>query len=165
MCRKDALIRNLKKHKKQLERDGKGNEAAEYDFYPMTYVLPAEYVLWVEEFKRGQSSTEGKQVWIMKPTGKSQGKGIFLLNRVGQANQWDSGQGEPYIAQRYITDPLLMGGKKFDLRLYVLVTSFSPLTIYAYRDGFARFTHSRYDPDHLTNSQAHLTNVAVQKQA
>ena len=47
--------------------------------------------------------------------------------------------------------------------MYVLVTSFSPLTVYAYREGFARFTHSRYDDTKLQNSEIHLTNVAIQK--
>ena len=49
--------------------------------------------------------------------------------------------------------------------MYVLVTSYSPLTIYFYRGGFARFTHCRYDETKIQNSEIHLTNVAVQKLA
>ena len=47
-----------------------------YNFYPMTYNLPGDYSLFVEEFKKQGG------VWIMKPVGKSQGKGIFLLNKL-----------------------------------------------------------------------------------
>jgi len=60
-------------------------------------------------------------------------------------------QAEPYIVQRYIHDPLLVGNKKFDLRIYVLVTSHANLTIYLYRSGFARFTHYRYDSNDINN--------------
>lgn len=35
-----------------------------YDFFPVTYILPGEYAIFVEEFKRNQG------VWIMKPIGK-----------------------------------------------------------------------------------------------
>jgi tubulin polyglutamylase TTLL9 len=29
-----------------------------------------------------------QNVWIMKPIGKSQGKGIFLINRLNQLTAW-----------------------------------------------------------------------------
>jgi len=53
--------------------------------------------------------------------------------------------------------------KKFDMRIYCLVTSYSPLVAYLYRDGFARFTHHRYDSEDISNTYVHLTNVAIQK--
>ena len=65
--------------------------------------------------------------------------------------------------QRYIHNPLLIGHKKFDLRIYVLVTCHNPLTIYLYRSGFGRFTHARYEQFDINNLESHLTNVAVQK--
>ena len=99
--------------------------------------------------------------------GRSQGKGIFLFRAIGDISEWSdpSNQPEPYIVQRYIHNPLLIGHKKFDLRLYVLVTSHNPLTVYLYRSGFARFTHYRYDLSDIYNHETHLTNVAVQKQS
>ncbi|KAK3924989.1 putative tubulin polyglutamylase TTLL1 [Frankliniella fusca] len=66
---------------------------------------------------------------------------------------------------RYIDNPLLIGGKKFDLRLYVLITSFRPLKAYLFRMGFCRFCTVKYDASiqELDNMYVHLTNVSVQK--
>ena len=89
-----------------------------------------------------------------------QGKGIFLTRNC----DWVV-QGEHYVAQRYLHKPYLIDGLKFDLRIYVLVTCYQPLTVYLYRDGFGRFTNSRYSNnlDDLSNTYMHLTNVAIQK--
>lgn len=86
--------------------------------------------------------------------GRSQGKGIFLFRSIGEISEWSdpANQPEPYIVQRYIHNPLLIGHKKFDMRIYVLVTSHSPLTIYLYRSGFGRFTHYRYDLSDIYNN-------------
>lgn len=104
---------------------------------------------------------------------RAQGKGIFLFTKLSQISDWrtdyrwqpQNQQVETYVVQRYISTPYLVGGKKFDLRLYALVPTFSPLEIYLYRGGFARFTNSRYsnNPSDIANSFIHLTNVAIQK--
>ncbi|ETV94587.1 hypothetical protein, variant 1 [Aphanomyces invadans] len=163
LCRKDLLIKNLKR----ARRAQKKNEEYPYDFFPITYILPGEYSMFVEEFKRNQG------IWIMKPIGKAQGKGIFLFTKLSQISDWrtdyrykpENQQVETYVVQKYISNPYLVGGKKFDLRLYALVPSFAPLEIYIYRSGFARFTNSRYsnNASDIENSFIHLTNVAIQK--
>ncbi|KAI9986419.1 hypothetical protein PInf_025362 [Phytophthora infestans] len=176
LCRKDLLIKNLKRAKRQMDKKARSDDATlseldsalgSYDFFPATYILPGEYAIFVEEFKRNQG------VWIMKPIGKAQGKGIFLFTKLSQISDWrtdfrwrpENQQVETYVVQRYISSPYLVGGKKFDLRLYALVPSFCPLEIYLFRGGFARFTNSRYSNNHsdIANSFIHLTNVAVQK--
>jgi hypothetical protein len=77
LTKKDNLIKNLKRTQRALQREGLLEEAAKYDFFPGTYVLPADYGLFVEEFKNHPAGT----IWIMKPTGSAQGKGIFLFNK------------------------------------------------------------------------------------
>lgn len=37
------------------------------------------------------------------------------------------------VAQRYVTNPLLLDGRKFHLRLWVVVTNHNPLTAYLHR--------------------------------
>ena len=40
---------------------------------------------------------------------------------------------------RYLDRPFLINESKFDLRVYVYVSSYDPLRIYVFKDGLARF--------------------------
>ncbi|KAI2649912.1 putative tubulin polyglutamylase TTLL9 [Labeo rohita] len=62
LTRKNLMVKNLKRYRKTLEREAGRLEAAKCDFFPCTFVLPSEYHIFVEEFKRSPGST-----WIMKP--------------------------------------------------------------------------------------------------
>uniref|UniRef100_A0A8C0BMP1 Uncharacterized protein n=1 Tax=Buteo japonicus TaxID=224669 RepID=A0A8C0BMP1_9AVES len=62
--------------------------------------------------------------------------------------------------------PFLIDGFKFDMRIYVLVTSCDPLRIFVYKEGLARFATMRYiDPSsrNLDDICMHLTNYAINK--
>ncbi|KAK2851251.1 hypothetical protein Q5P01_007527 [Channa striata] len=171
LTRKNLMVKNLKRYRKNLERELGRIEASKCDFFPCTFTLPSEYHLFVEEFKRSPGNT-----WIMKPVAKSQGKGIFLFRKLKDIMDWkkdgtrseeqrDAAQVENYVAQRYIENPYLINGRKFDLRVYVLVTSYLPLKAWLYRDGFARFSSTRFSLSSIDDKYMHLTNVAVQKTA
>ncbi|KAI9345289.1 tubulin-tyrosine ligase family-domain-containing protein [Obelidium mucronatum] len=221
LTRKDLLVKNMKRMIKTMEKEYGKAEGAKFDFICTSYVLPQEHALFQEEFKRNPGS-----VWIMKPVGKAQGKGIFLINKMSQINQWRTKNGatggsgsnnnsgsnnsinsssiagsranmvgggagagagggnaatttsgketgggsdadipEAYIVQRYIENPYLIGGKKFDLRIYVLVTSYSPLVVHIHRNGFCRFSNHQFTMNvkDISNLYIHATNVAIQK--
>lgn len=72
------------------------------------------------------------------------------------------------VVQRYMHKPYLIDGYKFDLRLYVLINGISPLRVYVYRDGLARFATVKYAtpaPSNLNNLCMHLTNYAINKES
>ncbi|CAL1301072.1 unnamed protein product [Larinioides sclopetarius] len=142
LTRKDLMVRNIKRYRRELERENS----------PLS-----------------EKDENGKYVHL------AQGVGIFLINKLSQLKRWsrDSTSFNPavvkeyYVISRYIDKPLLIGGRKFDLRIYVLVTSFRPLKAYIYRLGFCRFCHVKYSGNikELDNMFVHLTNVSIQKQA
>ena len=72
---------------------------------------------------------------------------------------------EETIVSTYIDRPLLINGKKFDMRMYVLVSSFHPLRAYLYEEGLARFATENYtnDANVLKNKFVHLTNFSINK--
>lgn len=47
LTRKDLMVKNLKRFKKNLEREGRHEEAVDMDFFPLTYNMPGEYSLFV----------------------------------------------------------------------------------------------------------------------
>ena len=70
---------------------------------------------------------------------------------------------ESCIVSRYIHNPLLINGLKFDIRLYVVLTSIDPLIIYVYNEGLVRFCTERYDMTLMGNRFSHLTNYSINK--
>ena len=119
-----------------------------FDFMPLTYVLPAEFNEFYTEFLKN------KGAWIVKPCASSRGRGIYVVNNINQVPLDD-----PCLIAKYVNNPLTVDGFKFDLRIYVAVTSFDPLRVYIYNEGLTRFATEKYDKNqtNLENSYMHLT--------
>lgn len=96
-------------------------------------------------------------MWIVKPANLSRGRGIYIIKDIGELSVDDTS-----VVSRYIQNPLLINGHKFDLRIYVAVTSFDPLRVYVFKEGLARFASEQYS-NKTENKFQHLTNYSVNK--
>eukprot|EP00750_Incisomonas_marina_P027818 INCI6238.8.p1 GENE.INCI6238.8~~INCI6238.8.p1 ORF type:complete len:1243 (+),score=184.10 INCI6238.8:257-3985(+) len=175
LCNKNQLTRKLcvmkEKHPQQ------------YRFYPKSWCLPADFsrfeafVIRKEERRLreefpvhakipGIPSTplRAPTTFIAKPNQACQGKGIFLFQHMEDFDR----KVMPCVVQLYISRPLtLLGGYKFDLRVYVLVASVRPLRLFIFRDGIVRICSVRYEAptvENLHNSRMHLSNFAINKE-
>ncbi|XP_030804743.1 tubulin polyglutamylase TTLL5 isoform X5 [Camarhynchus parvulus] len=149
LTRKDRLYKNV--CRMQLTHGFKT-----FHILPQTFILPTEY----QEFCNTYSKDRGP--WIVKPVASSRGRGVYLINNPNQIVVEDN-----ILVSRYISNPLLIDDFKFDVRLYVLVTSYDPLVVYLYEEGLARFATVRYDQasKNIKNQFMHLTNYSVNKKS
>lgn len=158
LTRKDLLKKNL-----QRFTDMGGKYGDYFEIMPQTFLLPHEFVGFVKvftELEAQKSLNNDHNIWIMKPIGLSRGRGISLVRDVSTLTYSQSS-----VVQRYVERPLCLEGFKFDLRLYILVTSFQPLEAFIYKDGFARLSTVPYStrPEDINNKFIHLTNSSIQK--
>ncbi|XP_035262932.1 tubulin polyglutamylase ttll6 isoform X2 [Anguilla anguilla] len=148
ICRKDLLARNMNRMLKLFPK--------EYNIFPRTWCLPADY----SDFQAYARAKKHK-TYICKPDSGCQGRGIFIT----KSNK-DIRPGEHMICQVYISRPFIIDGFKFDLRIYVLVTSCDPFRIFLYDEGLARFCTTQYNEPTNSNMEdvcMHLTNYAINK--
>ncbi|NXG58812.1 TTLL4 polyglutamylase, partial [Hemiprocne comata] len=147
--RKDRLWHNLLKMR---ARCGK----KEFNFFPQSFILPQDIKLLRKAWEEGASS----QKWIVKPPASARGIGIQVIHKWSQLPKR-----RPLLVQRYLNKPYLIGGKKFDLRIYVYVTCYDPLRVYLFKDGLVRFASCKYSSSMktLSNKFMHLTNYSVNK--
>nr|XP_026693357.1 uncharacterized protein LOC100186709 isoform X1 [Ciona intestinalis] len=161
----DRVMNKVKKGKPRIMRY--------QDFIPETYRLDVkdDREAFFETYVDGE-------LWISKPTGMNQGKGIYLIRSLADVvkiqericeleDEALNSRKLPFrapmarIVQRYVTNPLLLDGRKFDVRNYLLIACTNPLVVF-YCDGYCRLTCMPYDLD-STDLTGHLTNQFMQK--
>lgn len=152
--RKDLLARHITRMKRQWP--------SEYDIFPQSFCLPADSNFW-----ENAREADPKGLWIWKPVASSCGRGIKILSSQIQSNVAKELSKKTGIVQRYISNPLLINGYKFDLRLYVIVSSYDPLKIYLNAEGLVRIATEKFSKSKKTlhTRTMHLTNYSVNKQS
>jgi tubulin polyglutamylase TTLL5 len=152
ITKKDMLHQNLSLMRKHF--------GCCYDFYPESFVLPDDKELLDAHY----SDKETFPPLISKPASASRGRGIQIITDLKQVDTIEAHEKSRVVLSEYISNPYLVNGRKFDLRLYVTVISFQPLIVYMFNDGLARFAVDEYDDDDgFTETFKHLTNYSLNK--
>ncbi len=132
----------------------------QYAFFPRSWDLTSS-----DERASFRQSFEANKTYILKPSNGHQGAGIKLAQDWKDVDAYlNATNYRPCVAQEYVTRPLLLHHLKFDLRVYVLLESVSPLRFAVFHEGLARFCTSHYTapaPDNLSKDYMHLTNYSL----
>jgi len=150
-----------------------------FDTLPLTFHIKAgqndpEYCKFEEHYKKEsyicQQNKNRKNIWIIKPGENSnRGTGIKVeqeLGRIRNLVHQYCGANRTMILQKYIDNPLLIQLRRFDFRVFALVTCINKtLKGYFYEDGYIRTSSKEFDLDNLDDKFKfiHLVNDAVQK--
>eukprot|EP01064_Diplonema_japonicum_P011602 TRINITY_DN18_c2_g2_i1.p1 TRINITY_DN18_c2_g2~~TRINITY_DN18_c2_g2_i1.p1 ORF type:complete len:529 (+),score=77.46 TRINITY_DN18_c2_g2_i1:38-1624(+) len=157
ICRKVPLAANINRMKKILPKEY--NSVTPKTFTDYTEFRQHKQSLVQEQVKRPHS-TPAKKFYIVKPNNGCMGKGIYLTSNPSQDAFAHA------VVQEYVNRPLLIEGRKFDMRCYVLVTSVTPPRIFFYNDGLVRLCSVQYMPvgdENHADQCMHLSNYSVNK--
>ena len=115
-----------------------------------------------------QDSIPGEEAgvaWILKPSVGKKGLGVKIFNSTMDVYTYvQTGAAGRVIVQRYVDNPFLIGGRKFHLRLYLVITSLVPLRALLHREGLVLFASREYawvNEQDLRDMSKQLTNAAV----
>ena len=164
--RKDKLGANLEKARRR--------RPDAFDFAPRSFLLPRD----TEEWRKDRARLGPRETYIIKPPASSRGRGVRMLREgdferltrrddasdaSGRKRSDASDTSRKTLVQRYIRDPHLLDGYKYDLRVYVALTSVDPLRVFLYREGLVRLATEKYADGgaDLSRRCMHLTNYSV----
>jgi len=150
--RKDLIWKSLSKMQRRFGKS--------YHITPQAYVLPKAFMSYEAARIRQPNG-----LWIWKPCSQSCGRGIKVFSSNMSPDEVKELGRKRGVIQRYVPNPLLIFGYKFDLRIYVVVVSYDPLKVYINDEGLVRLATAKYsaDPETLEQQTMHLTNYSVNK--
>ena len=145
---KDTLYIKYMKMKEKFNDD--------YNFMPETYYYPNDKNIIDKIFKN--YTLNSSNLWIVKPPHGSEGKGISIFESLNNLDNKYC-----FLLNKYITNLDLINNKKYDLRIYALITGLKPLRIYLNKEGLVRIATNNFtlNIDSIKNKFIHLTNTDI----
>jgi hypothetical protein len=128
---------------------------------PETFLLPSEVKTLSQAVSADQSPFAVSKAigWIYKPDAGSQGNGICLYpSSPTLTEEHDLSSLPAGVFQRYVAQPMLYDGHKFDLRAYVVAADLD--RVFLFPDALVRCAPALYSPDNCQDADAHLTNTS-----
>ncbi len=177
ICTKTGLVKSLRRFYKSAP----GSVAANYNVYdstPTTFlVLPEcndpEYQAFEKRFHELEKKVYRKErlpakhcesnMWLIKPAAENQGRGIEVFkDNLGDMKKFlcSKPPNTYWVVQKYLERPLLYCTRKFDIRMWALITWKDEF--YYYKHGYLRTSSDAYTLDSKLN-YVHLTNNCLQK--
>ena len=134
----------------------KKNFPDEYNYIAETYFYPEEKDK-IKDLLKDYKVTPD-DLWLIKPKSGSLGHGIRIFLSLDDIPN-------EFLLTRYINPPHLINKKKYDFRIYILVTGLAPFRMYIYTEGLVRFASEEYSTDikDLKENYRHLTNISLNK--
>ena len=147
---KSSLYINYKKMNEIFPTD--------YNYMLETFSFPEDKKIINNKFKNYKFNNNPKDndVWLIKPKLGSLGLGMSILKNITDIKK-------ECLITKYLINPHLIKGFKYDLRIHGLVTSVKPLKIYLYDEGLVRVASEKYDPKKIDNEFSFLTNLYINR--
>jgi len=97
-------------------------------YYPKAFTIPRQKNELLEQCKK---TGEENHYWIAKPSSGWGGKGLAVYHKdQPEFKRFVKNEKRPIVVQRYIHNPCLIQDRKFNIRVYVILTSAQPLEIH-----------------------------------
>ena len=128
------------------------------------------WLVWSPSSQFWLNGWAGRNVWILKPAGKSRGRGISCIQSLTEVEKYvkagaESESTRQWVAQKYMENSMIIHKRKFDIRQWVLVTCWNPLRVYFYTQSYLRFCVSEYTLENLSDKFVHLANNSISKKS
>jgi len=131
-------------------------------WYPDTYLLPTEQDAMLKRFEDFPN-----EYWITKPRNDCSGVGLCVMKADDRSLAWMVRKEKlSSIVQKYVADPVLLGGYKFHMRIHLVITSLNPPEAYVQAGGQCLFCTKPYTTSKDTlgarfDPPVHLSNTGL----